>query len=183
MQGRYDSQLFISRRSAVATYYLDNAYVGDDMVGVERLNEDAIDVCDFFEGLGYLQGIDVLSVKSVWNVFGSDLQVHWALCKPAIEKVREAWQDPNLYEEFERLSRLMADMDRERGSLDLAPEVVRLTPEVVRQSLEQEVARGHEPPPRRNEGRCRSAASCPTSENPQNANFAKTEFSEVRCQE
>jgi hypothetical protein len=139
LEDRYDSQLFVGRRSAAARYYLDNAFVGDDMVGVERLNEDTIDVCNFFESLAYLQEIDVLSAKSVWNVFGPDLQVHWALCKPAIEKQREEEADPILYEGFERLSRLMADMERERGSPDP-------TPDVVRRGLEQEVARGQEPP-------------------------------------
>jgi hypothetical protein len=139
LEDRYDSQLFIGRRSAAARYYLDNAFVGDDMVGVERLNEDTIDVCNFFESIAYLQEIDVLSAKSVWNVFGPDLRVHWALCKPAIERDREEQAEPSLYEGFERLSRLVADMDRMRGSSDP-------TPELVRRSLEEEVARGQEPP-------------------------------------
>jgi len=89
MQDRVDSQIFIERRSALATYYLDNAFVGDDMVGVERLNEDAMDVCNFFESLAYLQEMDALSAKSVWNFFGPDLRLHWALCKAAIKKARE----------------------------------------------------------------------------------------------
>jgi len=99
MQDRVDSQIFIERRSALATYYLDNAFVGDDMVGVERLNEDAIDVCNFFESLAYLQEMDALSAKSVWNFFGPDLRLHWALCKPAIEKAREEQAEPRLYEQ------------------------------------------------------------------------------------
>jgi hypothetical protein len=139
LEDRYDSQIFIGRRSAVATYYLNNAFEGDDMVGVERLNEDAIDVCNFFESLAYLQEIDALSAKSVWNFFGPDLQVHWALCKPAIEKDCEEQADPMLYQGFERLARLMADMEREGGSPDP-------TPELVRRGLEEEAARGQEPP-------------------------------------
>ena len=43
------------------------------------------------------------------------------------------------YEGFERLSRLLADMDRKQGSTDLPPEW-------VRQVLEEEAARGQEPP-------------------------------------
>ena len=56
LEDRYDSQIFIGRRSAVATYYLNNAFEGDDMVGVERLNEDAIDICNFFENVAYFAG-------------------------------------------------------------------------------------------------------------------------------
>jgi hypothetical protein len=48
MQDRLYNQLFIGRRSAVARYFLDNAFVDDRMVEVERSNEAAIDVCDFF---------------------------------------------------------------------------------------------------------------------------------------
>ena len=128
LEDRYDSQIFIGRRSAVATYYLNNAFEGDDMVGVERLNEDAIDICNFFENVAYLQEIDALSAKTVWNVFSPDLQVHWALCKPAIEKDREEESEPMLYAGFERLSRLVADMEHERGAPDLTPEVVRRVP-------------------------------------------------------
>jgi hypothetical protein len=139
MQDRFDSQIFIRRRSAAARYFLENGFVDDDIVGVERLNEAAIDVCNFFEGLAYLQRIDTLSAKSVWMVFGGDVRVHWALCKPGIEKQREEWQDSTFFEEFERLSRLMADMDRERGIPDP-------TPEAVRQGLQEEAVRGEDLP-------------------------------------
>jgi hypothetical protein len=143
LQDRYDSQIFIGRRSAVATYYLNNAFEGDDMVGVERLNEDAIDVCNFFEDVAYLQRIGALSAKSVWNGFGPDLQVHWHLCKRGIEKQREESQNPTIYEEFEQLSRLIADMSRERGIPEPTPEMLS---KMLRQALEEEAVRGEEPP-------------------------------------
>jgi hypothetical protein len=138
VQDRYDSQLFIGRRSAAAKYLLDNAFVDDRMVEVERLNNAAFQVCNFFENLAYLQTIDALSATAVWNTFSWDLRIHWSLCKSGIEKLREEWQDPTLYEEFERLSRLMDDMFRERG---IPPDP---TPEAIRQGLEEEAARGGE---------------------------------------
>jgi hypothetical protein len=155
MQDRYDSQLFIGRRSAAARYFLDNAFVDDNMVEVERLNDAATDVCDFFESLAYLQSIDALSAKSVWNNFTGDVRLHWAMCKSGIEKMRKEWQDPTLLEEFERLSCLMDDMDRERGIPDP-------TPEQLHRLLEKKPseAKSH-PPPRGREGICRSAASLP----------------------
>src|SRR5215213_7383064 len=48
MQDRFYNQLFIGRRSAVARYFLDKAFVDDRMGEGERSNEAAIDVCDFF---------------------------------------------------------------------------------------------------------------------------------------
>jgi hypothetical protein len=56
-----------------------------------------------------------LRAESVWNRFGKVTRVYWALCKPAIEKLREDWKAPELFTEFERLSLLMAELDRERG--------------------------------------------------------------------
>jgi hypothetical protein len=142
MQDRYDSQYFIGRRSAVARYFLDNAFVDEDMVEVKRLNHAAIDVCNFFEYLAYLQRIDALSAESVWNAFAEDVRLHWALCKPGIEKLREESQDSTICEEFERLSRLMADMSRERGIPAPTPEMLS---KMLRQILEEEAVRGEEP--------------------------------------
>jgi hypothetical protein len=89
MLDRFNSQHFRGRRSAVAKYFLDNAFVDDRMVEVERLNEAAIDVCDFFEFLAYLQKMDALSTESVWNAYAVDVRLHWPLCKPGIERMRE----------------------------------------------------------------------------------------------
>jgi|SRR5215211_3976880 len=55
MRDRYDSKLFIGTRSTAAKYFLDNGFVEDDMVGVERLNAAAIEVCNFFEFLRVLR--------------------------------------------------------------------------------------------------------------------------------
>jgi hypothetical protein len=143
MQDHFDSQRFIARRGAVARYLLDNAFVNDRMVEVEHLNEATIDVCDFFENLAYLQRIGALSAKSVWNNFAADVRLHWHLCKRGIEKQREEWQDPTIYEEFEQLSRLIADMSRERGIPEPTPEMLS---KMLRQALEEEAVRGEEPP-------------------------------------
>jgi len=125
MQDRFDSPRLLDRRREVARYFLDNAFVEDDMVEVPFLNSAAIDVCSFFENLAYLQRFDVLSSKTVWFNFTGWVRVYWFLCKPGIEKIRAELQDPTLYEEFERLFRLMDDMDRERSIPDLTPEVLR----------------------------------------------------------
>jgi len=138
LEDRYGNQTFLSRRRALAKHYLDNGFVDGALVGVERFHEAAMDVCDFFEDLAYWQRLGALTVESVWNTFGGHVRIHWALCKPAIEKMREEYKDPALYVYFEYLSRLMADMDDERG-------VPAGTPEQVRQNLEAEVARGEKP--------------------------------------
>ena len=65
-------------------------------------------------------------------------QAYWTLCRPAIENLREEWELSTIYEEFEYLTRLMADLDPEQGA---APQ----RPEVLRQVMEWESVVGEEP--------------------------------------
>jgi len=135
---RFDSPHFLGRRRAAAKYLLDNAFADDRVVEVRALNTAAWDVCDFYEGLGHLRRLGVLMDESVWFRFGVVAQPYWLLCKPAIEKRREEWQIPGLIEEFEDLSRQMAELDRERG---IEPP----TQEQLRQVMEEEAVIGQEP--------------------------------------
>jgi hypothetical protein len=59
------------------------------------------------------------------------------LCKPAVEKRRQEWETPALYEEFERLVGVMAELDRTRG-------VTAPTREQVRQIFEEEAVESEE---------------------------------------
>jgi hypothetical protein len=113
---RFENELFLRRRRAAARHLLDNAFVGEEMVGVERLNRAALDVCGLIEDLAYLQRIGALEAETVWNTFGWAVRAYWPLCKPAIEKDREEWGLPAMYEEFEGLSLVVAELERERGN-------------------------------------------------------------------
>ena len=115
MADRFESPHFRTRRRAAAKSLLDSAMVDDRIVVVEHLSRATYDVLDFFEEMGHLQRIEALEAGSVRNNFSSYARAYWLLCKPSIEKMREEWQDPGLYEEVEYLYRLMTDMDRERG--------------------------------------------------------------------
>jgi hypothetical protein len=114
---RFDSPHFLSRRREAANYLLDNAFLEETtkMVEVPSLNRAAIDVCSFFEDVGELLRLGVLSIQSVWTRFGVPGKAYWYLCKPGIEKVREEWEDPSPFEEFEYLSGMWAEIDHQRG--------------------------------------------------------------------
>src|SRR5215210_981204 len=111
---RSENPLFLNTRREAAKYLLDNAFKDGDVVEVERLNDAVTDVCGFFEEVGELQRLGVLRAESVWNRYGFPIQALWLLCKPAIEKKRREWETPALFEEFERLFGVMAELDRER---------------------------------------------------------------------
>jgi hypothetical protein len=114
---RFDSPHFLSRRREAANYLLDNAFLEEDtkMVEVPSLNRAVIDVCSLFEDVGELLRLGVLSIQSVWTRFGVPGKAYWYLCKAGIEKVREEWEDPSPFEEFEYLSRRWAEIDHQRG--------------------------------------------------------------------
>jgi hypothetical protein len=115
MADRWEMPHFLSRRRAAAGYLLENAIVGKDMVEVPRLPRAVFDVCNFFEELGELQGLGALQDESVWNRFGAMAQAYWLVCEPSLMKRREERGDPAMYEEFERINRVGAELDREQG--------------------------------------------------------------------
>ena len=138
LRDRFESPHFLSRRRAAAKYLIDNAFVDDDMVEVECLNRAVFDVCNFYEELGELQRSGALQAESVWNSFGAMAQAYWLLCKPAIERRRQERGDPTMYGEFERLNRLGADLDRERG-------IAAHPQEWLRRLMQDEAVIGEEP--------------------------------------
>jgi hypothetical protein len=138
MIDRFNSPHFVSRRRAAANYLLDNAFVEDEVVEVPYVNDSAVGVCNFYEEVGEMLRFGIFSSESVWNRFSVRANAYWLLCKPALEKMREEREDPAIYIEFEYLCRVMAEVDRERGTA--AP-----TQEVLRQVMETESVRGEEP--------------------------------------
>ncbi len=137
---RRETPYFLGRRREAARYLLDNAFSGEEKVGTRSLNHAAFIVCDAYEELGEMVSIGVLSAESVWNRFGTSARAWWILCKPAIEKIRQEWEDPALYEEFEQLYRVIEEMNRERGISSPMPRAY------IRQFLESEATLGEEHP-------------------------------------
>jgi hypothetical protein len=137
MADRYDSQHFMSSRRSAAKHAIDN-FLLDEIVEVHSLNHAAFEVANFFDQVGYLQRLGALQAESVWNTFGIIARVYWDLYGAAIQKIREARKDPTIYENFERLNRLVADLYSEQG-------IEPLTPTEVRRIVEYEAIIGEEP--------------------------------------
>jgi len=138
MADRYDSEHFMSSRRSAAKHAIDNFLVDEEIVEVQSLNHAAFEVANFFDQVGYLQRLGALQAESVWNTFGIIARVYWELYGAAIQKIREARKDPTIYENFERLNRLVADLYSEQG-------IEPLTPTEVRRIVEYEAIIGEEP--------------------------------------
>jgi hypothetical protein len=138
MRERFESSQLRGSRRATAKYFLQNSFVDDEVVESPSMANAAVEVCNFFEEAGEMVRLGILGVESVTNRFSVHGQAYWTLCRPAIEKFRKEWELSTIYEEFEYLSRLMADLDPEQGA---APQRL----EVLRQVMEWESVVGEEP--------------------------------------
>ena len=82
---------------------------------MEHFDVYALRLLGLFELMGDLVKEGIVRDEKVWSTFGWTVRQYWALYRPAIEKFREEYEDPTLFEDIERLEALMADLDRERG--------------------------------------------------------------------
>ena len=113
LEERWDSQRFWNLRKRFVRYLKENCFVDDQILEVQQLDAATEQILDFFEGVGYLTRIGVLRVEHVWHLW-SGVLTDWALCEPAIKKLRDERGDPRVYEELENLQRQMADLERQR---------------------------------------------------------------------
>jgi hypothetical protein len=139
--GRLGSPHFLSRRRRAAKHVIDAFFVDDHTVGVGRFNRATTDVANFFEEVGYFQRRGVLEAESVWHTFGVPARVYWSVFGPTVHKMREVENDPTVYEDFERLDRLVADINKEQG-------IPVPTGERLRRIMEDETTVGEESPER-----------------------------------
>jgi hypothetical protein len=130
---RYVNPFFLSSRSDAAKHVMDNFFADEELKEVEYLNTAAIEVGNFFEQLGHLQSMGAVSDEAVWGLFSLVIRSYWTLYEPAIKKLREEWQSPEIYSSFERLNDRMAALDRERG-------VEAPTNQALRAFMEEELA-------------------------------------------
>jgi hypothetical protein len=70
-------------------------------------------VCDFFEDIALLQGRGHLPRTDVWEDWNRTVEFWWTLLSPVIHARRRLY--PGDFEGFERLDRLMREMDAKAG--------------------------------------------------------------------
>jgi hypothetical protein len=142
LDDRFSSPDMLASRRSAAKYIKDNFIVDDDLREVQHYNRAAWDVLNFFEQVGYLTQLGVLSLESVWNQFGMFSRGYWELYQPAIQKERVESKDPRLYEHWEQLVHLLVDFSRR---LDGDSGEASFTNEAQRHFVEEECFVGEEP--------------------------------------
>jgi len=109
------SQRFQNYTIRSCTYVKENYFVDDDILEVDHLDHASVQILNFYEELGYLTRTGVLQPERVWNSYGGDLTMAWALWEPAVKKMREELKDPTIFEHTEYLYHQLLDLDRQRG--------------------------------------------------------------------
>jgi hypothetical protein len=115
LEDRFQSPHFSARRRSAARHVVDALFAESGAVEAGVFDRASYDVANFFENVGYLQRSGVLQAESAWHTFGMAARVYWAAYAPTARKMREEQNDPTVYEDFERLDRLVTDMSGERG--------------------------------------------------------------------
>jgi hypothetical protein len=139
LEDRFQSPHFLARRRSAARHVVDALFAESDAVEAGVFDRASYDLANFFENVGYLQRSGVLRAESVWHTFGMAARVYWAAYVPTARKMREEQNDPTVYEDFERLDRLVTDMSGERG---MPPP----TREQLRRIMQDETVVGQEGP-------------------------------------
>lgn len=85
--------------------------------GVDQANLPPVanDIANFWERVGYLVKAGHVDRVLVNQYFDASIRAWWGWLAPATRVARERDADPALYENFEWLTGLMAEMDRKAG--------------------------------------------------------------------
>jgi len=78
-------------------------------------------IYDFYDELGYLTKTGVLRLERVWNTHSGSIRLGWAMWEPALRRLREEWNDPRRYENFEYLRDRILEFDRASGRSGTPP--------------------------------------------------------------
>jgi hypothetical protein len=106
----WSSELLHRSRLAVLLALRD----GTDRADIPR--QASVEIGNYWERVGYLVRQGHIDRLLVYAYLGSVVRFWWVLLGPNTQRLRELQRDPLIYEEFEWLAALMADLDRRAGS-------------------------------------------------------------------
>jgi hypothetical protein len=116
LDDRWESPTFLDIKRKAANHVKAHFFTDDGgLLEVQHMDVNTERLLGIFELLGDLVRQEVVRAETVWHRFGWRVRQYWALYRPAIEKLREDVEDHTLFEDFERLEALMADLDRQHG--------------------------------------------------------------------
>jgi hypothetical protein len=142
LEDRFDGPHMLAIRRRAARYIKDTFFSDGSLREVHTLNHDVWEVLNFYEDLGYFVTIGAVRPYTAWRSFGMGSFAYWALSKPAIAEERERTKEPNLYQDWERLTNRLVELARRSGE-EFKGE---FTEEELLEFIEEQRFAGEEPP-------------------------------------
>ena len=142
LEDRFDGEHMLGIRRRAARYIKDTFFAGGSPQEVHTVNRDVWEVFNFYEDLGYFVTIGAVRPYTAWRSFGMGTFAYWALGKPVVVKERERMKEPNLYQDWERLTERLYELSRRSGEEFHGD----FTEEQLIEYIEEECFAGEEPP-------------------------------------
>jgi hypothetical protein len=99
----------------------------------EKIDDDAEEVCAYFEDIGLLLRRRVVPAYLVWSMQSYEILFYWQALREYLAWVRESTKDPTFYIEFDLLRKRVAALQKKRSGLEPA-----YTDDELREFLEAE---------------------------------------------
>ena len=136
LDDRFNSQHLVNRRRRAANYIKEHFFTPDgSMLEIRHVHPDTQPILTYREDVGHLKSMGVLRDETVWYRFGRRIRTYRALYSPAVEQIRKEAKDPMVMEDFEKLTDLMAEIDRKHGVGE-----EEITQQYLRRFIEDELA-------------------------------------------
>src|SRR5262249_4692303 len=106
-----------------------------------KIEEDGVEVFDYFEDIGLLLRRRVVPAEFVWSMLGDYVLMYWQVLRDYVTWVRRSTDNPTYYEDFEFLNKRIAALEKKRRRVEPVN-----SEDELREFLEEEVEAEAGPP-------------------------------------
>jgi hypothetical protein len=121
-----------------------------------KIEDDAEEVCNYFEDIGLLLRRRVVPVYFIWSMQSYEILFYGQLLRDYLVWVRQTTKDRTFFEEFDLLRSRVAALQKKRSGLEPV-----YTEDELREFLEDEAKAESGAPKRHRPGRAAFRVSCP----------------------
>jgi hypothetical protein len=84
----------------------------------EKIDEDAEEVCGYFENVGLLLRRRIVPAYIIWSMQSYEVFFYWQLLRDYLDWVRQVTKDRTFYMEFDLLRNRLAALQKKRSGLE-----------------------------------------------------------------
>jgi len=84
----------------------------------EKLDQEADEVCGYFEDIGLLVRRNIVPRYFVWSMLSDDILHYWQALRDYLKWLRESTKDNTFYTDFDLLRNRIAELQRQQSGLE-----------------------------------------------------------------